>query len=166
MPESHLRRIGESRRGGGWSEIVKAKNKPAGGPIEEIVLALDAVNVGEEAGHQDGGDQQRQRNETLIHQDGVRFPVNARDGNGLEREAQISLICHVQTHLRRPHKRTVVRRRSEGAPDTKQSTCDYGVPNFQEARVLVAKETASRGNGFSTKRLGGSRCVSEADYVP
>lgn len=57
---------------------MKAKNKPRRGPEEEIVLAFDAVDVREETGHKERGDQQRQGNKALKYQSPVNSPSGKR----------------------------------------------------------------------------------------
>src|SRR5260370_16688275 len=52
---------------------MKRENRPRRCPHQQIRLALDAVDIREEAGHQGGSDQQRQRYETLMHQENIRF---------------------------------------------------------------------------------------------
>jgi hypothetical protein len=59
---------------------VKGEYSPRRCPEKKIVLALNAVYVREEAGHQSGGDQQRQGNETLMHQENIRFSARIADG--------------------------------------------------------------------------------------
>ena len=68
MGERVLQRNGYERLRGCGEDVMKAKNEPGRGPKEEIALALDTVNVGEEASHKKGGDQQRQGNEALKYQ--------------------------------------------------------------------------------------------------
>ncbi len=59
---------------------MKAKHGPRRGPQQQISLALDAVHIRKEAGHQNGGNQQGQRNKTLVDQDHNRFSARVADG--------------------------------------------------------------------------------------
>ena len=47
---------------------MKSKNKPGRGPEQQIILALDAVDIREKARHKKRGDQQREGNEALMYQ--------------------------------------------------------------------------------------------------
>ena len=47
---------------------MKSKNKPGRGPEQQIILALDAVDIREKARHKKRGDKQREGNEALMYQ--------------------------------------------------------------------------------------------------
>ena len=47
---------------------MKPKNKPGRGPEQQVILALDAIDVRKKARHQKRGNQQREGNEALMYQ--------------------------------------------------------------------------------------------------
>src|SRR3981081_4563499 len=71
---------------------MKPEYRPRGCPEQQVRLALNAVDIREEARHQSGGDQQRQRNETLMHQEHIRFSARIPDDIPQVTKAQKSLV--------------------------------------------------------------------------
>ena len=59
---------------------MKGEHRPRRGPEQQIRLALDAVDIREETRHQSGSDQQGQRDETLMHQENIRFSARTAGG--------------------------------------------------------------------------------------
>src|SRR5882762_5725846 len=78
MIQGALQRAHRGTRSQSRPHVMKREYRPAGSPQEQIGLALDAVDVRKKARHQRGGDQQRQRNETLMHQEHIRFSAVSR----------------------------------------------------------------------------------------
>ena len=117
MGERVLQRNGYERLGGGRKDVMKAKNEPRCGPEEQVALTLDTVNVGEEASHKKGGDQQRQGNEALKYQaESILRPPNR--GQRASTEAQNSFVLWLEATPLKSHAEAVVRRRRKPRPDT------------------------------------------------
>ena len=129
------------------TQVVKRENRPRGGPQQQVSLALDVVDIREEASHQDCGDQQRQRNKAFRYQDRIRFPARIADGISLVTRHNTSSWSETHRQPRHLYQRTVVRRRREIAPIHKIKYLRLWITNFSRCKctsVLVAKETASR----------------------
>src|SRR5437870_7794070 len=109
---------------------MKAENSPPGGPQQQIILALDAVDIREEARHQSGGDQQRHGDKTVMHQELIRFSIRIADGTPLatRHKRPSSSVVHQPPTVRTGGQPCGDARRSRLY--TKQSTCDYGLWNF------------------------------------
>src|SRR6266446_9065017 len=90
---------------------MKRENRPRRCPQQQIRLALDAVDIGEEAGHQGGSNQQRQRYETLMHQENIRFSARIADGIVQVAKAEKSLALWSVPATLPPARRTIMRRR-------------------------------------------------------
>src|ERR1700687_476164 len=90
-----------------------------------------------------------------MHQDRDRFSVHITDGTSAEHKGRENTRAPLCT--RSPATRA--RGRSCGGPAksrgyTKQSTCDYGLQDFQEAsvpRYWLPKRQHTKGNGLNTK---------------
>ena len=108
---------------------MKREYRPPGSPYQQIPLALDAVNVGKEARHQSGGDEQRQGNETLMHQEYIRFYVHITDDFTQVTKAQKPIVpCSVPATLARARedRRRATEQGRARAP-SKYSIMDYGI---------------------------------------
>jgi hypothetical protein len=77
---------------------MEREHGPRRCPQQQIRLAFDPVDVREEARHQSGSDQQRQRDKTLMHQERIRFSARTADDIPQVTKAQESLVlCCVLT---------------------------------------------------------------------
>ena len=77
---------------------MEREHGPRRCPQQQIRLAFDPVDVREEARHQSGSDQQRQRDITLMHQEHIRFSARTADDIPQVTKAQESLVlCCVLT---------------------------------------------------------------------
>lgn len=71
---------------------MQPEEHPRSCPEKQVRLALDAVDVREEPGHQSSGDQQRQRNKTLMYQGRNRFPARSTGGTPSVTKAHRSFV--------------------------------------------------------------------------
>jgi hypothetical protein len=81
---------------------VNPQDRPACGPQEQIVLAFDAVDVGEKGGHQGGSREQRQRDEALLHQGCDQFSVQMVNGSVAPPESGTNLFAFETAHPKLP----------------------------------------------------------------
>src|SRR5260370_12512276 len=86
---------------------MKPEDRPCCRREHKIRLALDAVDIREVARHQSGGDQKRQRDKTVMHQEHDRFSARIADSNDQVTKARESLVLsRVPTILLRPREHT------------------------------------------------------------
>src|SRR5712664_1235449 len=95
---------------------MKRENRPRRCPQRQIRVWRDAGDIREEAGHQGGSDQQRQRYETLMHQENIRFSARIACGIVQVAKAEESLALWSVPATLPPARRTVMRRRRKVAP--------------------------------------------------
>src|SRR5258707_13769071 len=126
---------------------MKPEYRPRRRPEQQIRLALDAMDIREVARHQSGGDQQRHRNKTLMHQERNRFSACMADSIVQVTKAREFLVfCWVPTILLRPQERNP-RATQEGSACSQNKACvimDEG--NF---RKQVYPRTGSQRDSIS-----------------
>ena len=74
------------------SEVMKAKSEPSCGPVEQVRLALEAVDVGEKADYEKRSDEKRQRYEALMHPDQSQLSSKTTDAIVRNAKTQIAFV--------------------------------------------------------------------------
>src|SRR6202140_705283 len=98
MIQSTLQRVRRCPWGESRPHVMEREHGPRRCPQQQIRLAFDPVDVREEARHQSGSDQQRQRDKTLMHQEHIRFSARTAVDIPQVTKAQESLVlCCVRT---------------------------------------------------------------------
>ena len=144
---------------------MQREKSPARSPQEEIELALQVVDVREEARHKRRSSEQRQRYEALMYQDRTCSSSVVRTRAALPRPEQKRLALLMHTNTRRLGFNGIGDTTSAEAQKTKYlrlwSTRFCG---SKRTAVLVAKETAAVGVTDSPQALarGNGRAVSQA----
>ena len=113
------------------------------------------MNIRKEARHQSGGDQQRQGNKTLMHQEYIRFFARtiADDATQGTKGIKPLVFCYVPVTLARAHEDSRAATQ-QGRARAQDKVLDYGLRHFQEASVPVygwPKRQHPEGNRFNTK---------------
>src|SRR6266481_3066883 len=116
---------------------MKREHGPRGCPQQQIRLAFNPVDVREEARHQSGSDQQRQRDKTLMHQEHIRFSARTADDIPQVTKAQESLVLRWVRPIPLPAREDSRAATQEGRACTQNKVLvimDYGIFRKQAYR--------------------------------
>src|SRR5205807_2636602 len=154
-PEEPMRQRVFKRTGHGRKDVMKTKNEPGRGPKQEVILALNAVDVGEEARNKKHGDQQREGNKALIYQaQSISPPTKQTAVRSNEGAEFLRVVCSLQACPSSIRPRGNCAATQKAAPRHNTRYCDYGLGNFQEASVpgyWLPKRQHHGGNRFMAK---------------